>query len=199
MSEHKKADIVGSTNKGMATAETKAPFRSFQLKIWLIGGTGVVLAAVVCLVVYHVVSTSDNKSKPSASDTGQASNDAQSTYAQDYSQSINGNPGPLKTYLSQQMAKATTTSQKEQVYSQEIVLDLNSQQYDDAISVGTQSYALSPSSQTADMVANAYEAKGDKTDAKTWFQNAINDLDKNSPTYHADLGQYTSELQELGS
>jgi flagellar basal body-associated protein FliL len=202
MSEHKKADIVGSTSKGMTTAEKKMSFHSFRLKAWLLIVVGIVILAVVGGVVYVLVSkpSSNKPNTPSSAKTTQTTQGgSQSEFDTDYAMSLNGNPGPLKAYLSQQLAKATTSAQKVQLYNQELVLDLNTQQYDAAISTGTQAYTLLPTSQTADLIGNAYEAKGDKTNAKTWFQNAINNLDKNSPTYHTDLGQYTAELQGVSS
>jgi len=176
MSEHKKADIVGSTSKGMATTEVKAPLRSFRFKMWALGVVGALLILIFGGVAYYFVTRADNK--PSPSSTTQTANSSSES-------------------LSQQIAKAATPTEKGQLYNQEMINALNSQQYSTAISTGMKAYAISPTSQTAGLIGTAYQAEGDNADAKTWFQDAINDLSKSSPTYHVDLGQYTSDLQEV--
>jgi tetratricopeptide (TPR) repeat protein len=196
MSVSKQAGVVGTVKSGMIVGGKHRRYRLHQ-KAWTLAVVGVVL---VVGVIWGVVAATTAKTvQTPPSPTGKVATSAQAAYNSAFIQSLNGKPTTLQSLLDKQLTTATSPDQKVSIYDQKIAAALNANEYEQAISMGAQADAIKPTSQTAGLIANAYQGQGNIPEAKVWLQNAINRLPKSDPLYGRDLRSYQSQLAALGS
>lgn len=112
-------------------------------------------------------------------------------------ESYEGNTANYQKLLDEQLVSATTPTQKVEVYTNKMGVALDAKMYDQAISFGTAAEKIKKTTDTAQIMAQIYIAKGDMNSARQWLQLAIDRLDKTQPAYDRTLRALQTQLAGL--
>jgi len=99
--------------------------------------------------------------------------------------------------LDEERAKTTNVQDQIALYLSQASVALNAGNYVDAQTYAVAANKLSPTANTAALLGYIAAQAGDKTAAKTYYQKAINMLDKKANNYNTSLNDYQAKLGEL--
>jgi uncharacterized membrane-anchored protein len=99
--------------------------------------------------------------------------------------------------LEAEIAKTKDSKEKATLCLSQATIAMNAANYTDAKTYATAADKLTPTSNTAALLGSIAKQTGDKPAARTYYQQAIDRLDKKTAGYNRFLGAYTAHLQEL--
>jgi len=168
----------------------------------------IIIAFLILLVVAAVVGAGYallHKSNNSYDKSANQSTDSQpkqeepevTPYSEAWAAAIEGDGTKAQQILDGQLRVAKTPEEKMAVYYQKMSAALNSEEYDQLLTIGEQAEGILQTDVTAKYMYNAYLAKGDKQEAKRWLQRAIDRLDKDNNSYERNLDELEDKMQDL--
>jgi Flp pilus assembly protein TadD len=160
--------------------------------------TIVIIFAAVLIVVGVLLARLDVKNRQVDKQTAQVAPTPPITpSSQANSLALSGDYAGAQKLLDAARAKTEDSKSQAALYLSQATISLNSGNYTDAKTYATAADKLTPTPNTAALLGYIAAQTGDKVTARSFYQQAIDRLDKNANDYNTSLSDYKAKLQDL--